>query len=63
MRATSLLLAFALATTGCQTASSHADEAPSTVVFLKTGPAKDLSKEKQQEVFAGHFANMERLAR
>lgn len=63
MRATSLLLAFALATTACQTATSHVGEAPYTLVFLKTGPATGLSKEKQQEVFAGHFANMERLAR
>lgn len=34
-----------------------------TLVYLRTGPAKDLTREQQQEVFAGHFANMGKLAR
>lgn len=38
--------------------------APSyTLVFIKTGPQSGkLSKEANQEAFAGHFANMQRLA-
>tara|TARA_R110000782_G_scaffold57258_25_gene119820 strand:+ start:20739 stop:21437 length:699 start_codon:yes stop_codon:yes gene_type:complete len=31
-------------------------------VFIKTGPATDLSPEAQREAFAGHFSNMQRLA-
>lgn len=33
-----------------------------TMVLIKTGPTTGLSKEQQQEAFAGHFSNMERLA-
>jgi len=33
-----------------------------TLVFLVTGPRTDLSKDESGKVFAGHFANMERLA-
>jgi uncharacterized protein YciI len=31
-------------------------------VFLKTGPTTDLTQEERSEAFAGHFANMERMA-
>lgn len=34
-----------------------------TLVLLKTGPRTDLTAAAQKEVFAGHFANMQRLAR
>ncbi|MEM1184884.1 MAG: YciI family protein [Planctomycetota bacterium] len=58
-----LLLAFVLA--GC--ANTHKDRhraaKPSyTFVFIKTGPATDLTEEQQQEAFAGHFSNMSRMA-
>lgn len=33
-----------------------------TFVFIRTGPAKDLTPEQSKEAFAGHFANMKRLA-
>lgn len=36
---------------------------PCTLVMLRTGPARDVPKDKQQELFAGHFANMMRLAK
>jgi uncharacterized protein YciI len=54
----------------CRTAdadrSAEAPPPPSpryVLTILKTGEAKGLSKERLQEVFAGHFSNMERLAR
>lgn len=31
-------------------------------VFIKTGPTTDLTPEAQQEAFAGHFSNMQRMA-
>lgn len=34
-----------------------------TFVFIRTGPATGLSKERQDEAFRGHFSNMARLAR
>ncbi len=34
-----------------------------TLVVLRTGPRTGLTKEQQQAVFAGHMANMQRLAR
>lgn len=32
-------------------------------VFIKTGPAEDLTAEEQQEAFAGHFSNMKRMTK
>jgi uncharacterized protein YciI len=34
-----------------------------TLVYLKTGPAQGLTKDAQQQAFAGHMANMGKLAR
>ncbi len=50
----SALLLFAA---GCQ--STHS----CSLVVLRTGPRADLPVEEQQSVFAGHFANMRKLAR
>lgn len=47
----------------CQASPSPSAEQDLTLVFLKTGPRTDLAGEEQQKVFAGHFANMNRLAR
>lgn len=33
-----------------------------TFVFIRTGPAQGLSRERQDEAFRGHFSNMARLA-
>lgn len=55
----SLLALFA----ACGTAPEPDRAVDRTLVLLKTGPRTDLDAEAQQEVFAGHFANMERLAR
>lgn len=52
----------ALLLASCNSGPAPAKGEALTLVYLRTGPAKDLSKEKQQEVFAGHFANMNRLA-
>lgn len=32
------------------------------IVFIRTGPAKDIPAEEQQEAFQGHFTNMTRMA-
>jgi uncharacterized protein YciI len=34
-----------------------------TLVLLKTGPRTDLGADERSTIFAGHFANMQRLAR
>jgi uncharacterized protein YciI len=34
-----------------------------TLVYLKTGPAVDLSTQTRQEIFQGHMANIQRLAK
>lgn len=42
----------------------HADEHAHTLIFLKTGPQSGkLAQDENDKLFAGHFANMERLAR
>lgn len=58
-----LIALFSLA--GCQSAAVVAEAAPldCTLVFLTTGPRQEpLTKEESAKVFAGHFANMGRLA-
>jgi uncharacterized protein YciI len=50
---------------GCASAPSAAvadDRADYVFVFIRTGPAKGLEREQLNEAFAGHFANMARLA-
>ena len=61
-RRLSLLAAAALAAS-CGLFRSAPQERDYTLVYLKTGPAVGLSKDEQAQVFAGHFANMNRLAR
>jgi uncharacterized protein YciI len=51
------LLLFAAA---CSSAPAVEDDY--VLVLLKTGPRTDLSAEERGSVFAGHFANMQRLA-
>ena len=47
----------------CRFGSSGPDERGYTLVYLKTGSKEKLSEEEQKTIFAGHFANMQRLAR
>ena len=55
------LLAAALS--GCAATDDPAAGKPLTLVLLKTGPRSGaLSQEETKELFAGHFANMGRLA-
>lgn len=65
MRACLLVLALFViaAPTSCGLLRTKAQQREYTLVYLKTGPAKDLSKDAQAAAFAGHFANMNRLAR
>lgn len=48
---------------GCGSVSSAAPSAEYTFVQLKTGSHTPASKEESQQIFGGHFANMQRLAR
>lgn len=48
---------------GCQAAPPAGVERDYTLVVLKTGPRTGLTDSARQQVFAGHFANMNRLAR
>lgn len=52
------LTALFLGLTACQS-----PQLAVTLVQLRTGPATDLEPEAMQKLFAGHFANMERLAK
>ncbi len=52
-----------LACAGCRFGSSAPDVRGYTLVYLKTGAKTQLSKEESQTIFAGHFANMTRLAK
>jgi uncharacterized protein YciI len=57
-------LVLALVLAGCSS-TPHTQEPVAeryTLVYLKTGPRKDLTPEEGRDVFAGHFANMTRLA-
>src|SRR5689334_20395876 len=47
----------------CRFGSSAPEAQGYTLVYLKTGAKTQLSKEEGQAVFAGHFANMQRLAK
>jgi uncharacterized protein YciI len=48
----------------CQAAPPTQTPIAGTLVLIKTGPRKEpLSKDDSAKVFAGHFANMERLAK
>ena len=62
----SLLFALSLLSgaTGCASTSGGSEPSASeyVFVFLKTGPATDLTKQAQQEAFQGHFSNMGRMA-
>lgn len=52
-------------TLACRATEPEAEPAPGadyTFVFLKSGPVTELSADERRAVFAGHFANMERLA-
>jgi uncharacterized protein YciI len=55
--------AAALALGACQSAAPGPQARDYTLVWLKSGPKQQLSADEQRTVFAGHFANMERLAR
>ena len=58
-------LALAASALFCACAQPRAEAGPPayTLVFLKTGPKSGtLSQQENQTAFAGHFANMERLA-
>jgi uncharacterized protein YciI len=59
-RAVTVLLMSLLA--GCAV-SGEAAERGYTLVYLKSGRSGPLPADQQREVFAGHFSNMERLAR
>lgn len=48
---------------GCRSADPGSGEISCTLVLLKTGARTDLPAEERQSAFAGHFANMERLAK
>jgi uncharacterized protein YciI len=66
MRATSaFVLAAVVATWLAACASPPAARAPTTFTFvqLKTGAHTPATKEESAKVFAGHFANLQRLAR
>lgn len=39
-----------------------ADMTEYRIVFIRTGPAKDIPAEEQQKAFQGHFTNMTRMA-
>lgn len=58
-----LVLLAALSAAACGMFRAASQERDYTLVYLKTGPAKDLSKDAQAQAFAGHFANMGKLAR
>jgi uncharacterized protein YciI len=60
----SLPLSFAvLAAAACKPTGAATAELSCSLVYLKTGSKTDLSQEERDKVFAGHFANMTRLAR
>ena len=60
----SLSLSFAiLAAAACRPTGAAAAEQSWSLVYLKTGSKKDLPQAERDKVFAGHFANMTRLAR
>lgn len=65
LRHTSLPVLFvALVGSGCESAPEPGPTLSCTLVLLKTGPrAEPLNAAEQKEVFGGHFANMQRLAR
>lgn len=58
-----LVVVFAVSFFACHTANHASQSTRYTLVLLKTGEKKGLSKEESQKVFAGHFANMSRLAK
>jgi len=47
---------------GCRFGSSAPEDRGYTLVYLKTGSKAKLSEEESKRIFAGHFANMLRLA-
>jgi len=47
----------------CRFGSSAPEARGYTLVYLKTGSKTELSPEEQKTIFAGHFANMMRLAK
>jgi uncharacterized protein YciI len=61
LRQTIALAALLLA--ACHAAPTPRPEQALTLVYLRTGPTTGLAPETQREAFAGHFANMNRLAR
>ncbi len=63
-RSLALALAASLGFAACGSAPPAAAGARDySLVYLKTGPRTGLGADEQAKVFAGHFGNMERLAR
>ena len=54
--------AFLVLLAGCQSSPATAPTDEYVLVLLKSGPNTSVSKEESQKLFAGHFANMQRLA-
>jgi uncharacterized protein YciI len=54
--------AFLVLLAGCQSSPATAPTDEYVLVLLKTGSNTSPSKEESQKIFAGHFANMQRLA-
>lgn len=63
MRSTCLLVLMLMVLCGCSAVHHVPPHGRHTLVILRTGPSTGLTKEEQQAVFAGHMANMQRLAR
>jgi uncharacterized protein YciI len=57
------VLAAALSLAACASAPEPVRTLDCTLVLLKTGTGRGMSAEERQRVFAGHFANMSRLAK
>lgn len=57
------LLLFSSLLAACAATPSPRPFETHSLVLLRTGPRTGLTKEQQQAVFAGHMANMQRLAR
>lgn len=63
LRATLALTLLSILGAGCTSPGGTRSELACTLVLLKTGKTTKLAPEESRRVFAGHFANMSRLAR
>lgn len=64
LRRAALVLTFLpVFASGCTSPGGNRSELACTLVLLKTGATTKLTPEESRRVFAGHFANMSRLAR